>query len=151
MLLSQGCRLQTDILLGRRSRCMDVWYSISQDMQCCFKWPINSYNLIWASNCVLDTMIGTIIWMRWMKHFFMWDWVVKDASCCLRNELLIPRPHQFLWFILRVRCCSVYIHDVYVDWNISCIKYSPKCCYGHLWDFIWQYTPSRYLMFSQNI
>ena len=34
-----------------------------------------------------------------------------------------------------------FIHKVYVDWNIACIRYSPKCNIGHLWDFIWWYAP----------
>ena len=41
-------------------------------------------------------------------------------------------PH-FLWFISNVGCCSIYIHDVYVDWNIPGISYSPKCL---LWSTI---------------
>ena len=57
---------------------------------------------------------------RWeviTKSIFMWDWLVKDASCHLRNEQLM----HFLWFISIVRFCSIYIQDVYVDWNVPCI------------------------------
>ena len=28
-----------------------------------------------------------------------------------------------------------------VDRNVPCVSYSPKCCYGHLWDWIWWYAP----------
>ena len=52
--------------------------------------------------------------------FFVQDWVVKDVPCYLRNEQL-----KLLRFISKVRCCSIYIHDVYVN---------PSCNYGILFD-----------------
>ena len=46
-------------------------------------------------------------------------------------------PQMLLWdFIWWYAPCRIYIHDVYVDWNIPCINYSLKCYYGRLWDFI---------------
>ena len=73
----------------------------------------------------------------------MFNWVIKDASCYLRNEQLNPSPPPppNLWFISRVRCSSIYIHDVHEDWNVPCISYSPNCFNDHLWYFIWWYTP----------
>ena len=49
----------------------------------------------------------------------------------------------FLWFISKVRFCSIYVHDVYVDWNVPCISYGPKCCCGRLRDFILWYATLR--------
>ena len=37
--------------------------------------------------------------------------------------------------IYRILFGGIYIYDVYVDWNIPCISYSPKCYYGRVWDF----------------
>ena len=34
--------------------------------------------------------------------------------------------------IYRILFGGIYIYDVYVDWNIPCISYSPECYYGHL-------------------
>ena len=39
----------------------------------------------------------------------------------LRNEQLNPPPPHCLWFITKVRCCSIYIHNVYVHLNVSVI------------------------------
>ena len=54
----------------------------------------------------------------------MQNWVDKDASSHLRNELIKPS--------FSVRCYSMYmctqthlnIHEVYVDWNVPCNSYS---------------------------
>ena len=54
------------------------------------------------------------------QDFFVRNWVVKDTSCYLRNVQL--HPHV----ISKVRCVSIYIHDVYVDRNAPCINYSPN-------------------------
>ena len=48
---------------------------------------------------------------------------------------IYPLPH-FLWFISNVRCSILFIHDVYVDWNVPCINYGPICYYGRLWVFL---------------
>ena len=55
-------------------------------------------------------------------------------------------PPLVLWFISNVRCCSIFIHDVYVDWNVPCINYSPKYYYDHLWDFIWWYASCMHIL-----
>ena len=70
---------------------------------------------------------------------------VELWQCCVQNDQLNP---HCLWLISQVRCCSIFIHDVYVDWNITEINYSPKCYFGRLWDYIWGYAPYRKQMIS---
>ena len=66
---------------------------------------------------------------------------IFDPTKCIFIDYNFPL--QFLWCISRMRCCNIYIHGLYVDWNIPCISYSSKCSNGHLWNFIWWYTPSE--------
>ena len=35
---------------------------------------------------------------------------------------------------------------MYVDWNIPCISYSPKCYYGHLWHLVVRKERNVYLL-----
>ena len=91
-------------------------------IKCHFMWPIISCDLIWNSICVVDTMIFEQKMVS-DKNKHVQNWVGKDASCYLRNDQLNP-PFSVIYF--KGRCSSIYINDVYVDWNIPCISYSPK-------------------------
>ena len=77
--------------------------------------------------------------MKRSIKYFVQNKIVKGTSYYLRNEQINP-----LWFISKVRCCSIFIHDVYIDWYVPYITYSPKCYLGRLLDFIWWYAPCNY-------
>ena len=57
---------------------------------------------------------------------FVRNWVDED-TVFLSHKWAAHHPiPQLLWFISQVICCSIYIHDVYVDWNVQYISYSSK-------------------------
>ena len=63
-----------------------------------------------ASVCVLDTFVFET-WVESDKNMLFLcvrDWVVKDASWCLRNRKEQPNPSLSV-IISKARCCSIYI------------------------------------------
>ena len=113
---------------------------------CLFTVPVYTPYLSIHCTCLYTVPVYTLyllysLYLCECHWWHMWEDLGKNASCYLGNGWL---SLYFLWFISKVRCCSIYIHDVYVDWNVPCISCSPKCYYGHLWDCIWWYAPYKY-------
>ena len=78
------------------------------EKMCFCIWPINSCDLFSDSICVVDTIIfNNSVGSDKKNHdLFVQNRIVKNDSSYLRNEHLNP-PH-FLWFISKVKCCSIF-------------------------------------------
>ena len=88
------------------------------------------YDLIWASVCVQDTMIfERYVVSNKNKNIFCV--VMSSQECFLLSQSIPPQ------------ICNIYIHDIYVDWNIPSNRYRPKCYYDHFFILFASMHPTR--------
>ena len=117
-------------------------------IKCHCMWPINSFDLISYSICVVDTIIFKRSAISFKNK--------RDLFCAeLGSQGLFPLSQKWaaqlsVFYDLFQMWGAVvfFIHDVYADWNIRCISYCPICYSGRQCDFIWWYAPYRIALVS---